>query len=243
MHIPDGWIDLPTSAAAGAVAVAGVAVSARRAGAAVRDRVTSLPAVIAAYLIVTLTIGLLAGRRSSHSVTGYVAADRSFGLLVMYFVTGASVFSAFAFLGGPGWAYSRGAAAFYILAHGVLGMAPFYWIGPRVAELGRRHGYVTQAQLLTGRFPSRELSALLALLSLIAFVPYITLQMRGAGIVIEAVTEQIDLSEGDLVLTFNKTIDLMRHLRGSETRRHVREEVPFYTGARLEIADLVDRLP
>jgi SSS family solute:Na+ symporter len=146
-------------------------------------------AVISVYLLLTLTIGLLAGRRSSHSVTGYVAADRSFGLVVMYFVTGASVFSAFAFLGGPGWAYSRGAAAFYILAYGALGMAPFYWIGPRIAELGRRHGYVTQAQLITGRFPSRRLSALIAVLSLIAFVPYITLQMRGAGIVIEAVTD------------------------------------------------------
>ena len=145
--------------------------------------------VIALYLGVTLTIGLLAGRRSTHSVTGYVAADRSFGLLVMYFVTGASVFSAFAFLGGPGWAYSRGAAAFYILAYGALGMAPFYWIGPRIASLGRKFGYVTQAQLVTGRFPSRRLSALLALLSLVAFLPYITLQMRGAGIVIETVTD------------------------------------------------------
>jgi SSS family solute:Na+ symporter len=145
--------------------------------------------VIAFYLGVTLTIGLLAGRRSSDSVTGYVAADRSFGLLVMYFVTGASVFSAFAFLGGPGWAYSRGAAAFYILAYGALGMAPFYWVGPRIAELGRRHGFVTQAQLITGRFPSRGLSAAIALLSLIAFVPYVTIQMRGAGIVIEAVTD------------------------------------------------------
>jgi chlorite dismutase len=37
--------------------------------------------------------------------------------------------------------------------------------------------------------------------------------------------------------------DLMRHLRGSETRRHVRLEVPFYTGARVAIADLLDRLP
>ena len=145
--------------------------------------------IIAAYLALTLTIGLLAGRRQTDSVAGYVAADRSFGLLVMYFVTGASVFSAFAFLGGPGWAYSRGAAAFYILAYGALGMAPFYWIGPRVAKLGRKHGFVTQAQLITGRFPSRNLSALIALLSLIAFVPYVTLQMRGAGIVIEAVTD------------------------------------------------------
>ena len=29
----------------------------------------------------------------------------------------------------------------------------------------------------------------------------------------------------------DRIVDLMRHLRGSETRRHVREEVPFYTGA------------
>ncbi|TQL67187.1 chlorite dismutase [Nocardioides albertanoniae] len=41
----------------------------------------------------------------------------------------------------------------------------------------------------------------------------------------------------------SRIVDLMRHLRGSETRRHVREEVPFYTGARVEIADLLDRLP
>ncbi|MFL6023048.1 MAG: hydrogen peroxide-dependent heme synthase [Marmoricola sp.] len=40
-----------------------------------------------------------------------------------------------------------------------------------------------------------------------------------------------------------RIVDLMRHLRGSETRRHVREEVPFYTGRRLEPADLIDRLP
>ena len=40
-----------------------------------------------------------------------------------------------------------------------------------------------------------------------------------------------------------RIVDLMRHLRGSETRRHVREEVPFYTGARVEIADLLERLP
>jgi len=145
--------------------------------------------VLFGYLAVTLTIGLVAGRRSSKSVTGYVAGDRSFGLLVMYFVTGATIFSAFAFLGGPGWAYSRGAAAFYILAYGVLGIAPWYWVGPKVARIGRGQGFVTQAQLMTGRFPSRGLSVLVALLSLAAFVPYITLQMRGAGIVIEAVTD------------------------------------------------------
>ncbi len=145
--------------------------------------------IIAAYLALTLLIGLLSGRRSSKSVQGYVAGDRDFGLLVMYFVLGASIFSAFAFLGGPGWAYSRGAAAFYILCYGVLGIVPYFFIGPKAAKMGRRHGYVTQAQLICGRFPSRALSLMIAVLTVAAFIPYITLQMRGAGIVIEAVTE------------------------------------------------------
>jgi chlorite dismutase len=41
----------------------------------------------------------------------------------------------------------------------------------------------------------------------------------------------------------SRIVDLMRHLRASDARRHVREEVPFYTGARAGIAELVDRLP
>lgn len=153
------------------------------------ERWVLITLIIVVYLTATLVIGLLAGRKASDSVAGYVAGDRSFGLLVMYFVTGATVFSSFAFLGGPGWVYSRGAAAFYILAYGVLGMAPFYWMGPRIGAVGRRLGHVTQAQLITGRFPSRGLSALIAVMSLIAFVPYITVQIRGAGLVIESVTD------------------------------------------------------
>lgn len=145
--------------------------------------------VVFGYLAVTLGIGLLAGRRVSGSVAGYVAADRGFGLLAMYFVTGATIFSAFAFLGGPGWTYSRGAAAFYILGYGVIGIVPWYYLGPKAGRLGRRFGYVTQAQLVTGRFPNRTLSLLFAVISVAAFIPYLMLQMTGAGIVFSAVTE------------------------------------------------------
>ena len=41
----------------------------------------------------------------------------------------------------------------------------------------------------------------------------------------------------------HRIVDLMRHLRATEARRHVREEVPFYTGPRVQIADLVATLP
>ncbi|MEW2357773.1 hydrogen peroxide-dependent heme synthase [Spirillospora sp. NPDC029432] len=40
-----------------------------------------------------------------------------------------------------------------------------------------------------------------------------------------------------------RILDLMRHLRGSETRRHVRLEIPFYTGRRKPVAELVAGLP
>lgn len=39
----------------------------------------------------------------------------------------------------------------------------------------------------------------------------------------------------------HRIVDLMRHLRGAEARRHTRIEIPFYTGRRYELADLVAR--
>ena len=41
----------------------------------------------------------------------------------------------------------------------------------------------------------------------------------------------------------HRIVDLMRHLRGSTARRHVREEVPFYTGRRKPVAELIASLP
>lgn len=145
--------------------------------------------VCGVYLIVTLIMGIMSGRGISKSVTGFVAGDRSMNTLFMYFVMGASVFSAFAFLGGPGWAYSRGAAAFYIIAYGIIGMVPLYFIGPKVHELGVKLGFVTQAELLSHRYNSRSLSVLLAGISILAFVPYLTLQMKGAGYILETLSE------------------------------------------------------
>ena len=56
------------------------------------------------------------------------------------------------------------------------------------------------------------------------------------------------LNDFEWILAFeadelHRIVDLMRHLRGSETRRHVREEVPFYTGTRRGMAELVESLP
>jgi peroxiredoxin len=41
----------------------------------------------------------------------------------------------------------------------------------------------------------------------------------------------------------HRIVDLMRHLRASKARLHVREEIPFYTGRRRAIAEIVASLP
>ena len=151
--------------------------------------------ISAAYLVACLVLGMLPGRKSSDSATGYVAGDRSLGLFVMYFITGATIFSAFAFLGAPGWAYSKGAAVFYILAYGTLGFIPFYFLGPRAARLGKAYGFVTQAQMVSTRYRLPALAGVMAVISTLAFVPYLALQMKGAGYVLESMTRGAVASE------------------------------------------------
>ena len=41
----------------------------------------------------------------------------------------------------------------------------------------------------------------------------------------------------------HRIVDLMRELRATEARRHVRVEVPFFTGPRVQAGDLVATLP
>jgi len=41
----------------------------------------------------------------------------------------------------------------------------------------------------------------------------------------------------------HRILDLMRHLRASTARRHVREEIPFYTGTKVAPGELVASLP
>jgi peroxiredoxin len=55
------------------------------------------------------------------------------------------------------------------------------------------------------------------------------------------------LGDYEWVLAFeadelHRIVDLMRDLRASRARRHVRQEVPFYTGPRVEVGELIARL-
>lgn len=70
---------------------------------------------------------------------------------------------------------------------------------------------------------------------------------RGYGGILSNTVSAFALGDYEWILALesdelHETVDMMRHLRGSQARRHVREEVPFYTGRRISVADVVDVL-
>jgi len=144
-------------------------------------------ALVFGYLGLALALGVWAGRRGSGGSDDFITGERSFGPVLMYFVMGAMVFSAYALLGTPQRVMAKGSDAFYALAYGSVALVPVFFFGARVRRIGARLGLVTQAEFLGERFASRRLTALMGMASLLAFVPYIVIQCKGAGVVMQQV--------------------------------------------------------
>ena len=145
--------------------------------------------IVLCYLAIVMIMGIRAGLNKDKSIEEFVTAGRSLNAFTMYFLMGGAIFSAFAFLGGPGWAYSKGAASFYILGYCAMGLVPWLIWGPRAYRMGRRYNYLTQAELVSDRFQSKTLSALMAIVSILAFIQYIALQLKGMAYVLNVTTD------------------------------------------------------
>ena len=142
------------------------------------------------YLVFAFVVGLLAGRnRSFWSVSEYAVADRGLGLIVIWFMMGGTVFSAFSFLGGPGMAFSQGAAAFFVPAYVALGILPWYLMGPKVGRIGARKNFFTMGDFLGDRYQSRLLTVIVGVISVLAFIQYLTLQIKGMAFIFNILTD------------------------------------------------------
>ncbi|MCX4245373.1 sodium:solute symporter family protein [Paraliomyxa miuraensis] len=144
--------------------------------------------VVLVYLVLTVVMGVVAGRRGRGDAQDYVAGERAFGPVVMYFVVGATIFSAYALLGTPQRVVAKGSDAFYVLAYGAVGLVPLFFFGARVRRIGAREGYLTQAELVAARYESPRMAVTMGLASVVAFIPYLVIQLKGAGLVMAAVT-------------------------------------------------------
>ncbi|WP_187366825.1 energy-coupling factor ABC transporter permease [Nocardioides dongxiaopingii] len=75
MHVPDGFLDAPTSVATGVVAAGVVAVSLRKARAELDDRTAPLAGLVAAFIFATQMLNFpVAGGTSGHLMGGAIAA-------------------------------------------------------------------------------------------------------------------------------------------------------------------------
>ena len=75
MHIPDGFIDAPTSIAAGAASAGGLAVSLRRSGEVLEDKLAPMAGLVAAFIFAVQMLNFpVAGGTSGHLLGGALAA-------------------------------------------------------------------------------------------------------------------------------------------------------------------------
>ncbi|WP_160061202.1 sodium:solute symporter family protein [Psychromonas sp. L1A2] len=147
-----------------------------------------ITAITVGYLLLVLFVGICAKKGQKSTLENYVTGGRHMGFLVLFFIFGAEIFSAFAFLGAPGWSYSKGVPALYILSYLTLGVVVWWLMAPSIADAGRRKGFLTQAEYLHDRYPSKVLTIIIGIVSLGAMVPYLTIQISGAGLLFHSAT-------------------------------------------------------
>jgi len=141
------------------------------------------------YLVIALVVGVMAGRGQKNTLEEFTVAGRGLGLFLTWFLMGGAIFSAFSFLGAPGWAFTRGAAALYILAYLAFSLVPWYIIGPKIGRIGRKFNLYSLVGFMQTRFPSKTLGILIGFIAFFAFIQYLATQLRGMAIIFNIMTE------------------------------------------------------
>ena len=103
----------------------------------------------------------------------------TFGTLITWFLIGGDIYTAYTFIAVPALAFGAGAIAFFAVPYTTLIYPITFVVFPRLWSVCRRHGYITAADFVRGRFGNRWLALAVALTGLVATMPYIALQLVG----------------------------------------------------------------
>jgi SSS family solute:Na+ symporter len=113
-------------------------------------------------------------------------AGRSFGTWVTWFLIGGDLYTAYTVIAVPAALYGAGAMGFFALPYAVIAYPYMMLVLPRLWTVCHRHGYVTFADFVQGRYGNRWLTIAIALTGVLALMPYIALQLVGIRVVIGA---------------------------------------------------------
>ena len=141
--------------------------------------------VIVAFVLVSAAVGVIGRGRGEMNIERWSVGGRRFGVVLVWLLTAGEIYTTFTFLGASGWAYSRGAPAFYILAYGTIGYIISFFLLPPVWRMAKRLGLHTQPDFFLARYDSPALAGLVVLIGVVSIVPYLQLQLAGLGMIVE----------------------------------------------------------
>ncbi len=109
---------------------------------------------------------------------------RRFGTLITWFLVGGDLYTAYTFIAVPALAFGAGALAFFAVPYTVMIYPILFLAFPRLWYVCHKHGYITAADFVRGRFGNRWLALAVTLTGIVATMPYIALQLVGLQVVI-----------------------------------------------------------
>ena len=141
--------------------------------------------IILAVILISAIVGIIAGRKLKMNLENWTVGGRRFGVVIIWLLMAGEIYTTFTFLGASGWAYSKGAPAFYILVYGALAYTLSFFILPELWKIGKKYGLHTQPDYFIKRYDSRLLGVLVALIGVFSIIPYLQLQLAGLGLIVE----------------------------------------------------------
>src|SRR6202142_1684578 len=160
-------------------------------------------AVFTVLFVFVTVLGFFAGRwrrADLHQLHEWGLGGRRFGTVVTWFLIGGDLYTAYTFIAVPALLYGAGAIGFFAVPYTVMIYPLLYLIFPRLWSVCHKHGYVTAADFVRGRYGNRWLALAVALTGIVATMPYIALQLVGMQVVIGAMGIETSGFLGDLPL-------------------------------------------
>lgn len=104
---------------------------------------------------------------------------RRLGWLIVWFLLGADLFTAYTFIAVPSAFLAKGAIYWFAVPYVAWGFGVALLTMPRLWIVAKNKGYVTAADFVKDRFNSKSLAIAVALTGVVAELPYIALQIVG----------------------------------------------------------------
>jgi solute:Na+ symporter, SSS family len=113
-------------------------------------------------------------------------AGRRLGTVVVWFLLGGDVYTAYTFIAVPALVFGAGAIGFFALPYTIIVYPLVFLILPRMWSVAHKHNFITAGDFVQGRYGNKWLALAVAITGIVATMPYIALQLLGLQVVIGA---------------------------------------------------------